>query len=81
MSICIIANVGQHDVFLNDKPLPKDALREKSLEVLNNYDNLKAQLRAPILEPVFDHILKTSRDKPQVRLVLVATDQQEGDFS
>lgn len=80
MKICIIANVGKRDLMWDGKPLPSDMLREKSREIYEDYESQKDRLSAPLLEPAMNLALDGLRDRAQIKMTLIATDQEDPNY-
>lgn len=80
MKICIIANVGQRDLMIDGKPLPSEKLRECSKEIDENYESQKGRLSAPLLEPAMNLILNKFDNKTEIKMTLIATNQEDLNF-
>ncbi|HOJ31921.1 MAG TPA: hypothetical protein PKY35_04730 [Candidatus Hydrogenedentes bacterium] len=80
MKICIIANVGQRDLMIDGKPLPSEKLREYSKEINENYESQKGRLSAPLLEPAMNLILNEFDNKTEIKMTLIATNQEDLNF-
>lgn len=76
MRTAYIANVGTRDIQLDGKPLAANEIRTQSQHILDNYNEHRARLTAPILRHGIQEILdKLGKDGCIDRVLLFVTDQ------
>ena len=70
--LILISNIGNRDVQYNGKPLANDNIRQKSEELLNNYEFEKEHLSYPIISPFLDSFVNRLKN-----IYLFVTNQED----
>lgn len=79
MDVWLIANVGQRDLQLDGRPLDAKCLRAEGARIEGEYEALKDKVSAPMLSAGLAYI-RSRVDGAKVRVLLVATDQEDARF-